>query len=490
MIYFFIALSFGVVIISLANVFFFTKIKNVLLLILAFGLFILSIFEYFIPFLPLIWPFLVFTSIFLLCDFLLLFFELKIKKLYSNFYSQINTFTIVINSNFKIKHFSLGLLNILFDRHDLGKNLFKVFQKNIRVISIFDDEKNKDFVKTFMLSFNLLPKPVDILFACFDLKGNKMKITMKIDAKNKSVFYLIHGEVTALDNTINYVAKEGDEFIDVITNDFEYTKENKMIHDLKTDSLFLSQSLATLLGFHNQTISYKEFFALIDDFDKENRNTGIINLNSQYPNYELTYKMKIRGEYRVVSEKGVKILGLSPKILCYILLVSTYHFEKTNHNVLDTLAVKEDLINAVVNLISKDRTFFLVSFSPYNIKSINERHGRDTGNLALSQVITKFINVFETKIFRIEGLLFVAILSDSHLLHILSSDAKNYYYEDMTFGASRIRVCVKAGISIYPYDTQKKNPTLLINNSIKALKKAIDDDVAFVEYKDIEPNNE
>ena len=107
-----------------------------------------------------------------------------------------------------------------------------------------------------------------------------------------------------------------------------------------------------------------------------------------------------------------------------------------------------------------------------SIEQINEQHGRDIGNVAISEYVKLIKNRFidSNMIYRISGLEFVGIITDYRKMELLKKDLTNnekILNVEADYGSINIRLSANMGII---YSTDAINAKDAIKKTTEALK--------------------
>jgi hypothetical protein len=403
-----------------------------------------------------------------------------------------NTF-IYLDSSFKVVRISSSLKGVIYN--DKSRvNFIKMLNTNIRVMELNrQSATNNDIERTLILFRNSNDSELSLDFSFKDLNGEVKYLflrAVRVTLKHSPHFILLGDLCSTNTNPNEFIDHTNDDtqITNILYLDFNNTDEYKYIIDYNSNSVFLSNKLKTLLNIPKQTILTSEFYLFFEKAELTMRNKVISALSASSSKYEVTYQLKINGNNQYFKESGILVEGMNPKLICYLQIVPMVHFEKSKIALLDELETKDDLVTLVTKLIKADDFFQILTFSPITIKDINNQYSREIGNFVLSEVIKHYQLILNTKIYRINGLLFGAVILDGHFINKLNNlRNENHYFtkEVINLGSNNYECFVKAGLSSYPYDAYKKTPFELINNSIKALKFTIESNVGYMEYRSL-----
>ncbi|MDR2867631.1 MAG: hypothetical protein LBV55_03130 [Acholeplasmatales bacterium] len=456
------------------------------------SIFILLLTNYFYDFLPNLYLYFFFIPLVILIVWLVYYLvrDHYLNSLNSYILNMVGTNAfIILNKHYRILRMSDNLVKVIAPKKEF-RNLFKVLNKNIRLMEINQKNANNgDLENEIYLFANSQKTKKSLNIAFKDLSGNTKYFIIdliKLDHKQLKGFLLIGDLKNSLQDLATTTQADEQIMAKIIGRDFKHSADYKYILDFNSNSVFLSLKLKELLGVAKQTILTNEFNYLLKESEAKERNKMISELNEDFYTYQVSYQIKVKGVDRYVQEEGTKLFGLNPRIIAYLRLIPMEHFESTRIEILDQLPLKEEMINQVNLHLKNDEFFQVFSFSPISIKDINEHYTREIGNYVLGEVIKHFQEVLDTKIYRLGGLVFATLIYDAHQIHKLKNLKPNNEYfarENIILGANNLEVLIKAGLSTYPYDAIKKTSYEIINNSVKALKSAINSNVGIVDYR-------
>ena len=257
----------------------------------------------------------------------------------------------------------------------------------------------------------------------------------------------------------------------------EVSDDGLAFSDIEDKSTWISNTLVSQLGFQSNNINTEDFLKLMQPDDLNRNLTKLNQLTPSSPNMEMKYRLFSNGVYRWYIDKSKKIfLEENTMIMSSINQVSTKHFMRTNLQNLDALGDQNDLTIKLRQLIDEERYFHLVVVRLKNLPYINELHGREVGNMAISEYISKLEKSFTTEpdsIYRLTGSTFAFYLDDQRKMNLMRKGVQgNYDYLNMVleYGASKLELEVFAGISIINNDGYNENEMLEAANA--ALKVA------------------
>ncbi len=403
------------------------------------------------------------------------------QGLMSNALKDINsTAYFICNQKDKIKDVSDSfLLDLGKSRKEvINKNFFDVLDKSIRLISFNDQEFTITELKEFYKKYKKQAIKYDkdsreyIFKNCNGIKVaihfieqpiykfNKYKGRINVGEKKSDVVLLnVEKDLEVKNNELDLLSSK---FIGLI----ELAEEGIFSKDPMNDSLWVSDTLKTLIKSQDNIISLKEFYKKVYQDDL---NVFLEKANKE--SYNLRYRFLIDNNYVWLIEKGKRV---SDNTYIGVIKLANYtHFEKTDILELDTIKNEYQLSNDITKLYKNNQIFELVLLEIKNIPEINKKHGRALGNMMLAEYIKKLKYNFMSEnsdIYRIGGLLFGFTITDTRKMELfrkmVNNDPKSMDLS-FEFGACNETITVKMGIVLsiddgYNYDE-------LITNAYKAL---------------------
>ncbi len=271
----------------------------------------------------------------------------------------------------------------------------------------------------------------------------------------------------------------------------ELAEEGIFFIDLDDNSVWCNDSLVLALNLSGNSLSLEEFRHYIHSEDLPLYKNRIDALTSKNPDYEITYRYKTGADYSFVKEFGKRIYGVNGlNEICGILnVLRLNHYERTNISSLDSIQNKSDLLAKATQYHNEGKVYEMVLFRLDNIPDINEKNGRDTGNLLMSEYIRQISQYFvnDNQIYRMNGLEFVALITDLRKMDVLKKNLENnekILHTSSKYGALEISLEVFMGIAFSKDAPRPADVLKCANDCLKlALKPQISQN--YVYYRDL-----
>lgn len=401
-----------------------------------------------------------------------------------------NTY-LIIDKKDRIKDISPNLLedfDLTFEEVK-NKKLFDVLNRTIRITHVNNKLCNNRELEEKLEQLKKINEPNDLLkleIVYLNSNGDNSIVHMMDQAMfTKFGYYgrFLIGEMKTDFNLLGVEKqlKHTSQALETLQEQFiatlEVSGEGLAFSDVEEQSTWISDTLVSQLGFESNNIHTEDFLKLMQPDDLNRYLTKVNQLTPSSPSMEMKYRLFSKGVYRWYLDKSKKIfLEENTMIMSSINQMSTKHFMPTNLQNLDSLGDRNDLILKLTQLIDEERYFHLVVVRLKNLEHINELHGREVGNMAISEYIMKLEKSFTSEadhIFRLTGSTFAFILDDQRKMSLLRKGvqgSEEYLNMTLEYGASKLQLEVFAGISIINTDGYNENE--LLEAALSALKVA------------------
>ena len=344
----------------------------------------------------------------------------------------------------KIKDVSLGFLQELaLEKEDvIGKKLYQVLAKSIRIKTLDSKEATLKDLNVYyqqyrkhvkmhqadvqdisflnamgeLTYFHLILQPVFVL-------GNYRGRVAVGEKKTDLEMLAVEKELEASNQELESIRHK---FIAIL----ERTEEAMFSIDIKAQKMWLSDVSMTLFGFDIDTIDLDVFKSKIFKEDLEKRQTVLNQLSDQHTDYEITYRIQHKNQLMWVREKGRMLIEDTSLevIMGSFYEIKTKHFMNSDIPTLDEVSTYH-YIHSYINQRKLENKFFEVMYvHMYNLPHINDKFGRDVGNLFISEYIKQLKKTFVTEsgnIFRMSGSTFAVMITDPRKIDSLDKNISN-----------------------------------------------------------------
>ena len=410
---------------------------------------------------------------------------------------------VLIDRNDKIKAASALLEQEMMgsDEHMAGLRFIDVFNSRYNLVEINGQEFNNDDLKKIFLNLKTATMPSTVIreLKVYDLKTNEPKVIRFKDhiivENGKYRGHVLIGDAKPGDNVLHVEAelKSKEETLDIIKLRFksilELTEESLFFYSLQDEYYWGNDSFVERLHLSGNNVSKQEYFKFIHKDDIEYYEQTLSNLTPSKPFYDIKYRFMVGSDYSMVREFGRKIFDATkPEIVGYVEIINAGMYEKTGLSDLDKLKSAEQYELDVRKLYAQGRSFEIVEFRIDNIPQINEKYGRQMGNLLMGEYIKAFNQSFvnDNLFYRIGGLDFAFIITDfrkSDRLH-KNLEADRCLHETMRCGSITLNTQTYMGLANYE---STRTADEMLQGVRRALKTASMRDYRtdYAYYKDI-----
>ncbi len=245
--------------------------------------------------------------------------------------------------------------------------------------------------------------------------------------------------------------------------------------------MFATDYFIEMIGIKTNELSQENYEKNIHPDDINGYLNTMKKLKRKQPDYEITYRFKKGNKYVWVKEKGTMIFYEDRTMV-----ISVGHsidiklHPDTEVDMLNSLRFDQAFLEYLQSLNRLKNPYYLVFFELSNIPAINERYGRDIGDLMMGEFLNKLRYNFvkdEQSIFRLTGIRFAMVMKDDRKYQILDRALKHggeLLNFEMAFGNVRQ--------SVYPYFGIQQITVFeepldeVVSRTNKALEIAISDD--------------
>ncbi len=397
---------------------------------------------------------------------------------------------VLLDKKDRIKQISMSFLDLAESENKkeaVGRKFFDFFQDSFHLIAMNDqdikisklreffriyaeevkegDRSHREFVitkksgggRTYVL--NLLDTPIFVAgkYAGHLMIGDLHDESSKLDAERQ------------LDNKIDELNNIKDRFGALMN----VSEESIFFYNIDDSTIWCNESLKKNLDLSKNNMDREEFEALIDPEDLRSYKSIVYNLTVSNSSYEAKYRFKTAGGYTFIKERGKRIFGKNgcDEVVGTIEIVRDKHFEKTNMTALDMVNDETKLIIDLEKLIRSNVSFEVVMFKMTNLPEINEKYGRSIGNMVLAEYVKavkkNFIN--DDMIYRVTGLEFVIILTDSRKMQVLKRgfESGNLVSLVMPYGSLEIGVECNYGCAYNDEVANAKDALNAVKNALR-----------------------
>jgi GGDEF domain-containing protein len=244
--------------------------------------------------------------------------------------------------------------------------------------------------------------------------------------------------------------------------------------------IFGSDKYIEYLGLENNEFSLEIFENIIHKDDLYQYRETVQKADKKNPFYHIDYRVNINGDYLWIKERGKRIL-LNKKI-SYISIIKRLNikqFPETEIDVLNELEGHKKLYEELQKLSRYNKPYHLAIIKLTNVPKINEKYGREVGDLMMGDYIKKMQYNFikdNEKIYRITGIDFAIIIRDEKKYQFLEralTGGGDLLNLNMIFGGITQTLYPNIGLSESLFES--KTPDQVLEEALKALEISLKD---------------
>lgn len=241
------------------------------------------------------------------------------------------------------------------------------------------------------------------------------------------------------------------------------------------ETFFGTDRYIEIMGIKDNEFSLETFHDLFVKEDLVQYNIQLEKLSKRYPTYTIKYRIKKDDNLVWIIERG-KMFYVNKKMQ-YISIVKPMDvklYPETDVDVLNTLPNYKEMLSEMQLLARKKLPYHLVLIQLTNVPKINEKYGRDLGDLLMGEYLSKLRYKFikdNQSLFRISGIKFGLLIKDKSKFDLLDRalvGAGELLTLQMNFGGITQTIYPNIGISESPYES--KNPDLVFSEATEALE--------------------
>jgi GGDEF domain-containing protein len=199
--------------------------------------------------------------------------------------------------------------------------------------------------------------------------------------------------------------------------------EGLIFYNDDLESMFMTEQAAAILSTKKSDFATDEYLKKIHKEDQSEYLSAIKKASKKNPNFEVKYRILKNTTYIWVVEKGHLFTHNKKDYLVSSLKgIDLKLFPETMIHELDSIPDESQLTNYLVQARKEKEVFHLVLMHLTNIPDINQRFGRDVGNLMIAEYVKKMRYHFareHNSIFRITGIEFALIIKEEQKFDIL-----------------------------------------------------------------------
>jgi GGDEF domain-containing protein/PAS domain-containing protein len=312
-----------------------------------------------------------------------------------------------------------------------------------------------------------------LLYAMVVLFGvtfkNKIKITQNLTDYD---FFELEKELDEMKNTSELLRLRFIQTIGLLS-------QGLIFYDEDLNGLFVTDQFLTITKSTENNLSMETYVSQIHNDDQAAYLQNIKKASKKNPAFDMKYRIKRNGSYVWVEETGrVFEFDKKTQIISAVKGIDIKLFPDTSIHEVDSLPLEPQLYTYLNQIMKETEPFYLIMFHLTNIPDINQRFGREVGNLMIAEYLKKMRYHFArdvNSVFRITGIQFALIIKEQRkydvLLRALQSGGD---LVNLALNIGGIQQVIYPNLGIIkrdPWSTYSMNE--LVNLSNKAMNEAI-----------------
>ncbi|MCF7926233.1 MAG: diguanylate cyclase [Candidatus Izimaplasma sp.] len=245
-------------------------------------------------------------------------------------------------------------------------------------------------------------------------------------------------------------------------------------------NIFGTDQYIDYLGFKENEFKIEQFNQKIHKDDMHQYNNILDKLSKRNPVYNIKYRVNNNGRMLWINETGkLVIIDKKKTIISIVKPMDIRLYPESDVDTLNTMKNFKNMFDEMQRLTRKKTAYHLIIIQLTNIPQINQKYGRDFGDLMMGEYLSKLRFKFikdNNSLFRISGIKFGLIIKDDRKYKLLDralTGTGELLKLKMQFGGVTQSVYPNLGLSESPYSG--KNPDKVYQEANKALSVSLEE---------------
>jgi len=277
-----------------------------------------------------------------------------------------------------------------------------------------------------------------------------------------------------LEDEIKYINNESELLRKRFVSTIEILNDGMCFKD-EGEDFFGTDKFIEYFGLKNNIFSEKLFEELIYKDDLPLYKNTLEKLTKKSSIYRTTYRIIKNDELVWIKEVGRKIfLDNKSSIISIIKPMDIREFPESEIDVLNQLPPYKKMYQEIQELVHTNKQFMLLMIHLSNVPNINEKYGRDVGDLMMGEYMKKLRYNFikdNHSLYRVGGINFALIIKDERKVELIDRALQHggdLFNLTMIFGGITQTLYPNLGIS--EFSSEGKNADQIIEEASDALK--------------------
>lgn len=300
------------------------------------------------------------------------------------------------------------------------------------------------------------------------------KILISVFRKDISLdeFKELEKEIEELNNMSELLRKRFVSTIELLNDGMCFRDEG--------EDFFGTDKFVEFFGLKSNVFTEEMFEEKIYKDDLPQYKNIVEKLTKKSPIYTTTYRVKNGDNLIWLREVGKKIfLNKKVSIISIIKPMDIKQFPDSEIDVLNQLPLYKNMYQEIKRLVHDNIPFTLLMIHLSNVPNINEKYGRDVGDLMMGEYLKKLRYNFikdNHSLYRMGGINFALIIKDERKVELIDralTHGGDLFNLTMVFGGISQTLYPNLGIS--EFNREGKNADQVIEESLYALKVTLKD---------------
>ncbi len=194
-------------------------------------------------------------------------------------------------------------------------------------------------------------------------------------------------------------------------------------------NMFGTDRFIRIIGFEDNEFTQQRFMKHIHPDDITGYQAALSKLKKSSPVYEMSYRFKKGNQYVWLKEKGTVIFyDGHTMIISMTKSIDVLVYPETEVDYLNKMKIDHAFMEYLQSLNRLKVPYYVVMFELSNIPAMNDKYGRDIGDLMMGEFINKLRYNFvkdEHSMFRLTGIRFAMVIKDERKFNILERALKH-----------------------------------------------------------------
>ncbi len=300
------------------------------------------------------------------------------------------------------------------------------------------------------------------------------KIVISVFRKDitEADFMKLKKEIIALNEESELLRKRFISTIEILNDGLCFKDEG--------EDFFGTDKFIEYFGLKNNVFSEEKLAEIIYPDDLPVYKNTLEKLTKKRPFYSTTYRVIKDDELLWIKEVGRKIyIDKKTSIISIVKPMDIKEYPESEIDVLNSLPSYKKMYQEVQDLIHVKELFTILIIRLSNIPKINEKYGRDVGDLMIGEYMKKLRYNFikdNHSLYRVGGINFALIIKDERKVELIDRALQHggdLFNLTMIFGG--ITQTLYPNIGISEFNNEGKNADQIIYEAMEALKVTLKD---------------